>query len=201
MFTKEQLKEKFEQNADIPERNYYIDLNTLSKYLKTWKIDPVYEDEDKTEYFDESAVLKLNRGIELKEQGISDDKILLMLSTEVMNHIKLSELKHTEIASMDNMNGAEIKKLTVDVTSHTISVLADTLAQKISKDITDKLQSSDLLEPILESGKLRRDNEVLAAQIEKLLEENKKLISKINYLQRENAKYTHLFGTLYVKQN
>lgn len=200
MFTKEQLKERFENNSNSDSRKYFVDVNTLSKYLKTWRIDPVYEDEDKTEYFDESALLKLNKGIELKEQGISDEEILLMLSTEVMNHIKVPELKHTEIASMDNMTGSEIKKLTVDVTSHTISVLADTLSQKISKDIADKLQSSDLLEPILEAGKLRRDNEVLAAQIERLLEENKKLISKVNYLKKENAKFTHLFGTLYIKQ-
>ena len=34
------------------EFNYFIDEITLSNFIKNWKIDPIYEDEDGVEFYD-----------------------------------------------------------------------------------------------------------------------------------------------------
>jgi len=52
----------------------------------------------------------------------------------------------------------------------------------------------------MDSAKKQRDNEILSKQVEKLLEENKKLIVRNNLIQKENAKFRHLVGNLYMKQ-
>jgi len=187
MYTKEQLKEKLEEN------NVSVDMETLSAYLKSWRIDPVYEDENNVEYFDELAVRKLSEGISLKEQEKDDEEIIISVNDGIYNSINAPSINKT------TMNGGN-KKLTVDITTQTLALLAESIAQKISDDIANKVKEADVFKPVMNNGKLTRDNEILASQVEKLLEENKKLISRVNFLQQENAKFKHIVGTLYYKQ-
>lgn len=197
MLTKEDLKEKIENN------NRSIDIESLENYLKNWRIDPVYEDENGVEYFDDLAIAKLNQGIILKEQERTEEEILYILHKEIKmpvdNPVTVSPSNKTKIQPRKYSNNGKLKNVTVDLTSQTLVMLAESIAQKISDDINIKIKDNDILQSALDSGKLRRDNEILAAQVEKLLEENKKLSSQIGFLLQEKAKFKKAFGSFYIK--
>ena len=195
MLTRENLIEKLEKN------NRSTDTEILEIYLKNWRIDPVYEDESGIEYFDDMAVAKLNQGIILKEQGTSDTEILSILNKEIKNVVD-NPVTPTRKVNLQTQDKKELKleNVTVDLTSHTLVLLAETIAQKISNDISEKIKENGTLQPSMDAGKLKRDNEILAGQVEKLLEENKKLVSQINTLIQEKAKYKKAFGSFYFKQ-
>ena len=71
------------------------------------------------------------------------------------------------------------KSFTLDVTSKTLQMLAEAVAKKISDDITN----SDLSNKLIEAGGYKRDNEILAKQIQELLEHNKELSARIEQLE------------------
>ncbi|EKE02800.1 MAG: hypothetical protein ACD_20C00330G0014 [uncultured bacterium] len=195
MHTKEDLKEKLEKT------NPNLDIDTLDSYLKNWKIDPVYEDEKGVEYFDDFAIAKLNQGIILKEQENSDKEILQVINKEMREPSRpmaVSSIKQANI--QENIEKSELKNVTVDLTSQTLVLLAESIAQKISNDIADKIKDGGIIQPVMDIGKLKRDNEILAKQVEKLIEENKKISSRVNLLLQEKAKFKKAFGSFYIKQ-
>ena len=59
--------------------NYYIDRRTLSTFISSWNIEAVYENEQKEEYYDDYAIEKIKKGINLKAQGFSDQQIIRKL--------------------------------------------------------------------------------------------------------------------------
>ena len=59
--------------------NYYIDRRTLSAFITSWNIEAVYENEQKEEYYDDYAIEKIKKGINLKAQGFSDQQIIRKL--------------------------------------------------------------------------------------------------------------------------
>jgi len=194
MYTKEQLFEKI-NNPNMSNSS------DITGFLKTWRIDPIYEDEDKTEYYDEMSISKLKHALKLREQGKNDEEISSIVNNGIINPINAPALRNNQISAQRSPNGKnQLSNVTIDVTSETLSLLAESVAQKITGEITEKLRNSDFFEPIKDSAKLKRDNEILSKQVEQLIEENKKLIVRNNMLQKENAKFRHLVGNLYVKQ-
>ncbi|MEI7474428.1 MAG: hypothetical protein WCK67_06570 [bacterium] len=192
MYTVEQLREQVKKDADK---------DAVSVYLKNWKIDPVYEDEDNVEYFDEFAILKLNQGIKLKEEGKTNEEIVSIIHNGIVSAQNMPALRNNNIQSTETNGANPLNKLTFDITTQTLALLAESIAHKISTDITNKVKESDLFSPVADAAKLERDNEILSKQVEKLLTENKKLISRVNFLQEENAKFKHVFGNFYSKAN
>jgi len=193
MFTKEQLFEKL-NNPGL------ANMDEIPGFLRSWRIDPIYEDEENKEYYDEMAVSKLKHALKLREQGKNDAEISSIINNGIINPISAPSVKKTEINHHPFGGSHELNKITLDVTSQTLSLLAESIAQKITGEITDKIKSDKIFEPVMDSAKVHRDNEILAKQVEKLLEENKKLIARNNMLQKENAKFKHLVGNLYIKQ-
>ncbi|OGI23308.1 MAG: hypothetical protein A2255_09605 [Candidatus Melainabacteria bacterium RIFOXYA2_FULL_32_9] len=198
MHTKESLKEKLEKN------NRSLTEETIEKYLRSWRIDPLYEDENGIEFFDDLAIAKLNQGIILKEQGCSDNEILSVINKEMKtstsNPINAPSVRKTIPQPQESLKRTELESITVDLTSQTLMVLAESIAQKITTDIADKIKDGDIIQPAMDFGKLRRDNEILAKQVEKLIEENKKLSTRVNLLLQEKAKFKQAFGSFYIKQ-
>lgn len=192
MYTIDQLRENIKKN---------IDIDTLSAYLKNWKIDPVYEDEDNIEYFDEFAILKLNQGLKLKDEEKTDEEIISRIHNGIVSAQNMPALRNNHMQSTGIGDNNHPNKLTVDITTQTLALLAESIAHKISIDITNKVKESDIFAPVADAIKLHRDNEILSKQVEKLLEENKKLISRVNFLQAENSKFKHVFGNFYTKGN
>lgn len=166
--------------------SYYIDKNSLNKFITSWKIDPVYE-EDGVDFFDDLSVMRIKKGINLKAQGYSDAQIISKLgklelpaeTTVVVEEVK--ELPQTP----------ELKNITLDVTNQTLQVLAEAIAKKISDDIKD----TDMASKLIEAGGYKRDSENLSKQVKELLEDNRKLSERINKLENETftAKLRKLF--------
>ena len=76
------------------------------------------------------------------------------------------------------------KSFTLDVSSQTLQMLAEAVAKKISDDITN----SDMATRLIEAGGYKRDNEILAKQVQELLEHNRELSSRIEQLESHTSK-------------
>jgi hypothetical protein len=193
MYTKEQLVEKIKNNK-------IANSDKIANCLRTWRIDPIYEDEKNIEYYDDLAVYKLNHGIKLKEMGRNNEEISSIVNNGFITPISSPSIKQAQIQTKPNHPAIDLNKVTIDITAQTLSLLAESVAQKITSEITDKFKESNVFEPIMDSAKVKRDNEILSKQVERLLEENKKLITRNVLLQGENAKFKHMFGNWYVRE-
>lgn len=189
--------------------NYYIDKHSLDLFLEDWKIESIYEDEDGLEFYDDLALEKIKKGISLKAQGYSDEQIITKLSRmeakvekqeEVLQPVQpvmVSDLLEenqtdnvqasTEVAVKEDVKPEPIpqgKSFTLDVSSQTLQMLAEAVAKKISDDITN----SDMANKLIEAGGYKRDNEILAKQVQELLEHNKELSQRIEQLESHTSK-------------
>ena len=192
--------------------NYYIDRHSLDLFLQDWRIESIYEDEDGLEFYDELALEKIKRGISLKAQGFTDEQIIAKLSKIEARVEKYDEPPKPVAPVILDENGDEIegkleevskslavqevteqfknepipqgKSFTLDVSSQTLQMLAEAVAQKISDDIT----KSDVASKLIEAGGYKRDNEILAQQVKELIEHNKELAQRIEQLESQESK-------------
>lgn len=160
--------------------NYFIDEATLSSFIKNWKIDAIYEDEDCVEFYDNLAIAKLKKGISLKSQGYANDQIAYHIK-KLLEEKPAIEGKKQEIASKSS---AELQNVTIDVTGQTLQMLADAVAEKITSGIKEQIQNSEFVKQLLEDGTLKQDKEELAKQVEELTEDNKKLAKRVEELEK-----------------
>lgn len=180
--------------------NYYIDRRTLSTFISSWNIEAVYENEQKEEYYDDYAIEKIKKGINLKAQGFSDQQIIRKLrnvenpnnETTVLekNDMDLpSNIESNEIIN-SQQNKPELRNLTLDVTTQTLQMLAESVAKKITEDI----KNSDMAEKLIEAGGYKKDNEILSQQVQELIDHNKKLSERIEQLEKRESFLQKLIG-------
>lgn len=180
--------------------NYFIDEMTLNNFIKNWKVDPIYEDEDGVEFFDNLAIAKLKKGISLKSQGFSNDQIIYhinkLLPEKLAEPAKREEKR--ELPAETFSGSGDLKNITIDVTHQTLQMLADTVAEKITTGIKEQIKNSDFAKQLLEDSSLKRDNEELAIRIEELTEDNKKLAQRIEELEQEKrSSLTNFFRSIF----
>lgn len=185
--------------------NYYIDRRTLTTFIEQWKIDAVYEDEStKEEYYDDFAIERIKKGINLKAQGFSDEQIIHKLNKNIETNnestriekndntkAELVSAEETDIVKTPDMQ-SELRNLTLDVSTQTLQMLAESVAKKI----TDDIKNSDMAQKLIEAGGYKRDNELLSAQIQELIEHNKKLAERIEQLEKKESffdKFINIF--------
>ncbi len=178
--------------------NYYVDKHSLDLFLNDWKIDSIYEDEAGLEFYDDLSLDKIKKGIALKSQGYSDDQIIAKLNkmeakveksadsvqpimvTDYLEEVGINESAETaEENVVTDLTPQQDKTFTLDVTSKTLQMLAEAVAKKISDDITN----SDMAKSLIEAGGYKRDNEIMAKQIEELLKHNNELSQRIEQLE------------------
>ena len=190
---------------NLNSENYYIDKHSLDLFLSDWKIDSIYEDDGGLEFYDDLALDKIKRGISLKAQGYSDEQIISKLQRmeakvekenknepiepiSIKDYMSLPEEALPEIveetSTITDLTPKVEKSFTLDVTSQTLQMLAEAVAKKISDDITN----SDMATRLIEAGGYKRDNEILAKQIQELLEHNKELSSRIEQLESHSSR-------------
>ena len=157
---------------DLIEFNYFIDESTLSSFIKNWKIDAIYEDEDGVEFFDNFAIVKLKKGISLKSKGYTNDQIIYHINKLLPEKIAKPVKKELPVEKKSN---GELQNLTVDVSSQTLQMLADAVAEKITSGIKEQL---------LQDTSLKVEKETLTKQIGELTEDNKKLAQRIEELEK-----------------
>ncbi len=184
----------------LKSKKFFIDESTLEKFIKNWKIDAIYEDDNKEEYFDEFAVEKIIKGMGLKTKGESDRRIAYEINKEPRK-TELPQPVKTNVYREMPSEGAELKKISLDITNQTVSFLADSIAQKITSDITDHLKETDYLQSAMEHGSLQRDNEIMAKQISKLIKQNEELRDQVAELELKNEKFKPFVGNLYIKHD
>lgn len=184
--------------------NYYIDKHSLDLFLNDWKVDSIYEDEGGLEFYDDLALEKIKRGISLKAQGYSDEQIISKLQKmeariekkeepiqpilvkdylEPQENIKENS-ENDEEQIVTDLTPQREKSFTLDVSSQTLQMLAEAVAKKISDDITN----SDMATRLIEAGGYKRDNEILAKQVQELLEHNKELSARIEQLESHTSR-------------
>lgn len=182
--------------------NYFIDKHSLSLFLNDWKIDSIYEDEDGLEFYDDLSLEKIKRGISLKAQGYTDEQIIAKLSKmeakvekkddEPVQPIVVSDYLQPQNEQQNSSEEHIVtdltpkieKSFTLDVTSQTLQMLAEAVAKKISDDITN----SDMATRLIEAGGYKKDNEILAKQVQELLQHNKELSERIEHLESHSSK-------------
>ena len=182
--------------------NYYIDRRTLSTFISSWNIEAVYENEQKEEYYDDYAIEKIKKGINLKAQGFSDQQIIRKLrnvenpnneTTVLENNTPIdlpSNIENNELTSTQTSNKPELRNLTLDVTTQTLQMLAESVAKKITEDI----KNSDMAEKLIEAGGYKKDNEILSQQVQELIDHNKKLSERIEQLEKREGFFQKLIG-------
>ena len=183
--------------------NYYIDRRTLTTFIEQWKIDAVYEDEStKEEYYDDFAIERIKKGINLKAQGFSDEQIIHKLNKNIETNnestriekndnskAELVSAEETDIVKTPDMQ-SELRNLTLDVSTQTLQMLAESVAKKI----TDDIKNSDMAQKLIEAGGYKRDNELLSAQIQELIEHNKKLAERVEQLEKKESFFDKLIN-------
>ena len=192
-------RESILQNLNA--ENYFIDKHSLDLFLNDWKIDSIYEDESGLEFYDDLSLEKIKKGIALKSQGYSDEQIIVKLNkmeakvektSEPIQPILVKDYLETKDESEDeedenivtDLTPQPEKSFTLDVSSKTLQMLAEAVAKKISDDITN----SDMAKQLIEAGGYKRDNEIMAKQIQELLEHNKELSQRIEQLESSHSK-------------
>lgn len=174
MYTTEQLK------SQLSKKGYYQSTSEIKDFLKALRIEAIYEDEKGEEYYDEYAMSKL------EERFIE--------KTAIINTTASAP------ESKQVFEGANLTKVNLDITNQTLAVIADSIATKVTQEITEHLKNHDFMDAAMDAGSKKRDNEILAKQVEKLIEENTRLISKVNTLQKDLEGYKPIFGNFYIKQ-
>lgn len=184
---------------NLNSENYYIDKHSLDLFLEDWKIDSIYEDEDGLEFYDDLSLEKVKKGISLKAQGFSDEQIITKLQKiepmvekreEPVQPILVKDYLEPETAAEEeehivtDLTPQANKSFTLDVTSQTLQMLAEAVAKKISDDITN----SDMATRLIEAGGYKKDNEILAKQVQELLEHNKELSRRIEQLESQPSR-------------
>lgn len=184
---------------NLNNENYYIDRHSLDLFLQDWKIDSIYEDEDGLEFYDDLSLEKVKKGISLKAQGFSDEQIITKLQKIepkiekreepvqpilVKDYLSAPEEEVEEEHIVTDLTPQANKSFTLDVTSQTLQMLAEAVAKKISDDITN----SDLATRLIEAGGYKRDNEILAKQVQELLNHNRELTERIEQLESHTSK-------------
>ena len=193
MYRKEDILKKL--NSD----NYYIDLRALETFIEEWQIDPIYEGKDGSEFYDDIAIFKLKKGISLKSQGYNTEQICYRIHK---NSIELPEdeenkdddFKSTAIQEIKS-NVPEVRNVTLNVTNQTLQMLAEAVAEKITDDIKNHIDSSQFAEKLVEAGVYKKDNEILAKQLAELISDNKKLAKRVEELEKNKKSFfRRIFG-------
>ena len=181
---------------NLNSENYYVDKHSLDLFLNDWRIDSIYEDESGLEFYDDLSLDKIKRGIALKSQGYSDDQIIVKLNKMeakvekpaepiqpilVKDYLETSSQKEEDKEEhiVTDLTPQADKTFTLDVSSQTLQMLAEAVAKKISDDITN----SEVATRLIEAGGYKRDNEIMAKQIQELLDHNRELSQRIEQLE------------------
>src|SRR5574344_2024578 len=157
MFNLKQISKK------LNEENYFITQQVLTNFIKAWRVEAIWENEEGEEFYDDFSIAKIKKGISLKSQGYNNDQIIHKLS-----------------------------KLTGDITSQTLQMIAEAVAGKITADIKAQFESADFTEKLIEAGYFKKDNELLATQVKKLIDDNRNLTQKVDELEKKKSFWQRL---------
>ncbi len=218
MFNKEKILEILNQE------DTYIDNFILEAFIKNWKIDPIYEDAQGVEYFDEMAIEKIRNGLKQKNPpkiNVIDKNTIKPVDISVeapmddyepQTEIESTPVCHPQVPQeivkeehvelpievkkrVDN----ELQNVTIDISNQTLAILAESIAKKITSDVADFIKKTDFTDGAVQLGEYKKDNQILAQKIDELMTDNKILVQRIDELEKENQSFNKIFGNIYLK--
>ncbi len=178
MYRKEEILQK------LNEDNYYIDLKALDSFINEWSIEAIYESKDGTNFYDDTSIAKIKKGISLKSQGYNKEQISYRLEKtpfDTRENTSVTEIQKNE----PEKSAPEMKNVTLNVTNQTLQMIAEAVASKITDDIKNHIECAEFADKLVESGTYKKDNEFLSKQVESLIEDNKKMAKRINELEKK----------------
>lgn len=197
----------------------FIDNFILDAFIKNWHIDPIYEDENGIEFFDDASYaniksLMTQRDKLNKNQSVCKNNNILEKEEKEEKEKQKEERKEeeeeekkvvqTSLEKIDNNqvknkeNALKLNKYEIEIKS--IDNLTNNIACKITKEFEKFLKESDFIDSLLQSSECKNDNKYLAQKIRKLVKENITLKEKIKELETSKTQYIKVFGNFYIKK-
>lgn len=231
MYSKERILEI------LNEENLFIDNFILEAFIKNWKIEPIYENAEGIEFFDDMALEKIRNGIKQKNEPKYDVHIVDKDEIIQINNLEKEQDKQKENTTEENTEvnlkeestkttqteatlvaqeqispsivkkelETELRNITLDISNQTLTVLAESIARKITSDVSDFIKNtefikkSDFIDEVVLLGEYKKDNQILVKKINELIADNKILLKRIETLEKENNSYVKIFGNIYAK--
>ena len=143
MFSKENIIEI------LNSEDLFIDNFILDAFIKNWKIEPIYEDAQGVEFFDEMAVEKIKNGIKQKqpkcEINIMDkDEIKpVEMSVEVSQNI-VEEPQHQESFEPEQQESIEDFDIEQKEDCAEVSELPVAILNEVNKEVENELKNVTL---------------------------------------------------------
>lgn len=196
----------------------FVDNFILDAFIKNWKIEAIYEDENGVEFFDEAAFEKIKCALGAKSQQEKEictveimkkeepqEDVRIQVQEEIKDEIEEVSPEVVEIiprvTDVIPRQEPELKNVTLDITNQTLNVLAKSIADKITGDISGYLKNNEWMEGAIEAGVFKKDNEILSKKLNEVMQDNKILIQRIQELEKENNSYINVVANIYVKKS
>ncbi|MBQ2871318.1 hypothetical protein IJE86_06425 [bacterium] len=176
----------FTVNNIVEKLNFFdvdCDIYQVESLIKKLRLEPIFENDSGELYYDDESYEAIKSYLEVKKS---------------QSETKIAELVD-EITTLNKEEKPEQTALTVDKTGKSIEVIAKTLSQQITNDLTDFIKKNLSVEEAFKAGVFKRDNEILSKKLQDTINDNKKLIEKIRQLEYEIHKFHPVFGNIYVK--
>jgi hypothetical protein len=138
----------------------------------------------------------INKFISKSKENVDFDIIYSSFSSQ---EIKPSLIDEKNIEYFDEEAFEMLKQIISKEKEDKQALTIDNKSLNFFAELISKKVSNEILEQIIESAKLKRDNELLSIQLKNIIEENSLLISKIKKNEDETAKYKQIYGFIYIK--
>ena len=188
----------------------FIDNFILDAFIKNWHIDPIYEDDNGVEFFDDASYSNIKSlvtqrdKLDKNQNTCKNNNISEKAQTIEHNEEKTQQIVETLPEKIDKNqtankdNALKLNKYEIEIKS--IDTLTKNIACKITKEFEKFLKDSDFIDNLLQSSECKNDNKYLAQKIRKLVKENVALKEKVKQLEASKTEYIKVFGNFYIKK-
>ena len=188
----------------------FIDNFILDAFIKNWHIDPIYEDDNGVEFFDDASYSNIKSlmtqrdKLDKNQNTCKNNNISEKAQTIDHNEEKTQQIVETLPEKIDKNqtankdNALKLNKYEIEIKS--IDTLTKNIACKITKEFEKFLKDSDFIDNLLQSSECKNDNKYLAQKIRKLVKENVALKEKVKQLEASKTEYIKVFGNFYIKK-
>jgi len=118
---------------------------------------------------------------------------------EHYNDTSMQKLVHAMDLKKQGKSDCEINSMINNFKTNTDSYINNENISQLADLIVDRISGKLNINEILDAAKLKRDNEILAHQIENLIKNNENLTSKVNFLEKDYSKFKQIYGPVYIK--
>ena len=192
----------------------FVDDFILDAFIKNWKIDPIYEDENGVEFFDEVSFEKIKdlffqrdkiskktkKPCKRFENESSEDSTEEAVSEDSANfqHFEEAQQKHEVLPSMKP--NVSLNNFNFEIKKEDFEKISQKIAKKISTQFESYLEESDFVERVMKSNTVKTDNKILSSKMKELIKENFELKNRLKSLEEDQNRFVRIFGNFYIKK-